>query len=112
MLIVWCSAEKLNLFLPRYQVIRFLRIAVNLALAFAFSMMWSVIGHFGMDSPQRYEYDLTGLDDSVFLRRVRSLSADCSTVEYKVFAAPGMADPYTYVVEVRKDSLSSYPWVS
>ena len=37
---------------------------------------------------------------------------DCSTVEYKVFAAPGMADPYTYVVEVRKDSLSSYPWVS
>ena len=111
MFIVWLSEEKLNLFLPRYQVIRFLSIAANLALAFAFSMMRLIFGHFGMDSPQRYEYDLTGLDDSVFLRRVRSFSADSSTVEYKVFAAPGMVDPYTYVVEVRKDSLSNYPWI-
>ena len=74
-------------------------------------MVCSIFGHFGMDSHQHYEYDLTGLDDSVFLRRVRSFSPDSSSVEYKVFASPGIADPYTYVVEVRKDSLANYPWV-
>ena len=55
-----------------------------------------------MNNSSCYEYDLTGLDDSVFLRRVRRLSHDSSVVEYKVFAAPGVADPYTYVVEVTK----------
>lgn len=64
-----------------------------------------------MNTRSCYEYDLTGLDDSVFLRRVKRLSPDSSVVEYKVFAAPGVADPYTYVVEVTKDSLSDYPWV-
>lgn len=82
-----------------------------MALAIAFSMVCLIFQRFEMDSSHRYEYDLTGLDDSVFLRRVRNFSPDSSSVEYKVFASPGISDPYTYVVEVRKDSLANYPWV-